>query len=261
MPTRVYSQPVRCLLSSVLPKGRGLVLMLKLYADESVDNDTSLMNVSGYLMTEDQFAALDDAVRIARGDLLYFHMKESHHLKYPDIYQKLVGLIRPETVICGLSVYLYLNDYKTLSAAKSEYTRGQSLAYWFGGAYTYATGAMMALCSGWLDESDLYRDEQVAYIFENNPHQGNADTFWGLLDKPQFADRKQQNHYISHTFVDGKGPLGSVLQVCDILAWNLNKMQREKQKTPELNRLFLTPTFWFHHGPKEISKTLHGALD
>jgi len=33
--------------------------MLKLYADESVDNDTSLMNLSGYLMTEGQFIALD----------------------------------------------------------------------------------------------------------------------------------------------------------------------------------------------------------
>jgi len=188
-------------------------------------------------------------------------MNEAHHLKHPAVYQELIGLIRPEAVICGLSVTRYLKEHKKLAEARSEYTRGQPLGYWFGGAYTYATGAMMALCSGWLNKSPLYCDEQVAYIFENSPHQGNVNTFWGLLDRPQYADRKQQNHYISHTFVDGKGPLGSVLQMCDILAWNLNKIQREKSKTPELNSLLLTPTFYYHHGPKEISDTLHGALD
>ena len=102
--------------------------MLKLYADESVDPETSLMNVSGYVMTEDQFTALDEAIRIARGGLPYFHMKEYHYRDYPDVYEKLVSLIAPETVICGLSVSLYLNEYKKLGEPKSEYTKGQTLA-------------------------------------------------------------------------------------------------------------------------------------
>ena len=70
--------------------------MLKLYADESVDNDTSLMNLSGYLMNENQFVALDEAVRQVRGDLPYFHMREAHYSKYPEIYQKLVNLINQD---------------------------------------------------------------------------------------------------------------------------------------------------------------------
>jgi hypothetical protein len=187
-------------------------------------------------------------------------MRESHHLKHPEVYKKLVDIVRPEAVICGLSVSLYLNDYRRLSAPKSKYTRGQSLAYWFGGAYTYATGAMMALCSGWLNKSEIYRDEQVAYIFENSPHQGDANTFWGMFNRSQYAGLKDQNHYVSHTFVDGKGPLGSVLQVCDVLAWNLTKMRRENKIPSELKQLFFTPTFYYHHGPRDIQNSLRGAI-
>jgi len=64
--------------------------MLKFYGDESVDDATSLMHVSGYLMTEEQYIGLDEAVQVARGDLAYFHMKEGHYWKYPDVYQSLV---------------------------------------------------------------------------------------------------------------------------------------------------------------------------
>ena len=118
----------------------------------------------------------------------------------------------------------------------------------------------MKLCAMKLADS-AHADEYVAYIFENHPQDGNATTFLELLEKPQYIERKLDVRYASHTFIDGKGPLGSVLQVCDILAWNINKMQREKSKTSELNRLFKTPTFWTHHGPADIAKAFHGALD
>jgi hypothetical protein len=236
--------------------------MLKLYADESVDDETSLMNLAGFLMTEDQFLALDEAVKSARKNLPYFHMKEGHHLKHPDIYQSLVDLVHPDSVICSLSVSVFLNEYKGLSALRSAYTQNQSLAYWFGGTYTFALGAMMALCSGVLDKFlPECEDEQVAYVFESHPQEGDANTFWNMLHKPQYADRKQAIRYVSHTFVDGKGPLGSVLQLCDILAWNINKMQRDKRRSPELEKMFQTRSFWKHHGPTEIRDAFDQSLD
>jgi hypothetical protein len=231
--------------------------MLKLYADESVNDATSLINLSGYLMTEDQFAALDEKIQKARGDLPYFHMKEGHHKKHPQVYQKIVDLITPQAVLCGISVSFFLNEFNKLMSLK---TNGQSLKYWFGGSCTFATGAMMALCSGWLNQSP-HRNELVAYVFENGPFQEDANTFWAKLSLPRYKKRKESYHYASHTFVDGKGPLGSVLQVCDILAWNLNKMQREKKKSPELNRLFVTPTLYKHHGGDDIARNLHLTLD
>jgi len=249
--------PVKCLLSSILPKGKGVVFMLKLYADDSSDDATSLVNWSGYLMKEDQFGDLDEKIQKARGALPYFHMKEGHHLKHPRVYQKLVSLINPESVLCGISISFYRNEFDKLMSLKFS---GQSLKYWFGTQTTYAVGSMMALCADWLNESE-YRDELVSYMFENCPKQGDAEFFWGMLAKPQYRYRRDMYHYASHTFVDGKGPLGSVLQVCDILAWNLNNKEREKKNTRELNSLFKTPTIYRHHGVEEISKGINLSID
>lgn len=231
--------------------------MLKLYADESVNDATILWNLSAYLMTEAQSASLDERIQEARGELSYFHMKERHHRTHPDIYQKLVNLVTPHAVLCGFSVSFFLSEFNKLTSVKKD---NQSLKYWFGGPCTYAIGAIMALCAGWLNESP-HRDESVAYISEGSPLQGDPDMFWSKLSLPRYGDRKEAYHYASHAFVDGKGPHGSVMQLCDILAWNLNKMQRDGSKSPELNRLFLTPTIYKHHGPAEIAESLNLSLD
>lgn len=231
--------------------------MLKFYADESFDDSTSLMNLSGYLVTESQFCELDARIKAARGDLPYFHMKEGHHREHPEIYQELVSLVRPTTVICGASVSFFRREFDKLISTKAH---GRPLRYWFGGEYTYALGAMMALCADYLNQS-AYRTEYVAYVFESHPKQGDANAFWNMLSQPHYDKRREDYHYASHSFVDGKGPLGSVLQICDILAWNLNKMQREKRKSPELNRLFQTPTIYRHHDPNEIAKAINLSLD
>ncbi|MGC9199442.1 MAG: hypothetical protein ACP5E5_10985 [Acidobacteriaceae bacterium] len=76
----------------------------------------TLWNLSGYLMTEAQSASLDERIQEARGELPCFHMKEGHHRKHPEIYQKLVNLITPHTVLCGLSVPFFLSEFNKLTS-------------------------------------------------------------------------------------------------------------------------------------------------
>jgi len=133
---------------------------------------------------------------------------------------------------------------------------GLPLRYWMGKPYTYLLGQTMALCSEHISTTS-YRDELIAYVFENgHPNQGDANMFWSQLSEPRYADRAKHYRYASHTFVDGKGPLGSVLQLCDILAWNMNKWRRENAKTPKLVRLFDTPTMSNHHDPPVIMRAI-----
>jgi hypothetical protein len=203
--------------------------MLKFYADESVNADSSLMIMSGYLMTEEQFVTLNDAVQSARGDLPYFHMKEGHAHKYPAVYQRLVGLANPNSVICGVSCSLYMQEHEFLMRHKLH---GQKLTYWMGKPYTYLLGQVMALCSQQVSQTK-YRDESIAYVFENgHANEGDANAFWGQLSNPRLTANKKHYRYASHSFVDGKGPLGSVLQLCDILAWNFTKFHRQRKFTP-----------------------------
>lgn len=246
------------LLSSILPSGKGCVLVLKLYADESIDSQTSLMNVSGYLMTEDQFSALDEGVKRARGSLPYFHMKERHHLKYPEIYQSLVNLITPNSVLYGFSASLDVKEHEFLMSHKFN---ERPLRYWMGKPYTYAVGQVMGLCSEYLS-STKYKDNSIAYVFENgHPNEGDADFFWSQLATPRYAEEAAYYRYASHTFVNGKGPLGSVLQLCDILAWNINRWRRKGKQSAELQRLFKTPTLSNHHDRQVILKTIEIQIE
>jgi hypothetical protein len=223
--------------------------MLKFYADESINADSSLMIMSGYLMTEEQFVALDTAVQAARGDLPYFHMKEGHARKYPDVYHHLVRLTNPNSVICGISCSLYIQEHEFLMRHKLH---GQKLTYWMGKPYTYLLGQVMALCSEQVSQTK-YREESIAYVFEGgHANEGDANAFWGQLSDPKRGANKRHYRYASHSFVDGKGPLGSVLQLCDILAWNFTKFHRQRKPTSELDRLLETPLAWTHHGPEEI---------
>jgi hypothetical protein len=92
--------------------------MLKLCADESIEPRSSLLSVAGYLMTEVQFAALDAAVRTARGDLPYFHMNENHQVEHPEVYRRIVDAIKPDTVIAGFAVSVYEKEYKGITSEK-----------------------------------------------------------------------------------------------------------------------------------------------
>jgi hypothetical protein len=136
--------------------------MLKFYADESINAESSLMFLSGYLMTEEQFVALDEAVREARGALPYFHMKEGHYHEHPEIYGRLLDLINPRSVLCSISVSIFIEEHERIMSYQLD---GRNLSYWMGKPYTYLIGQMMAVCSKQIAMSS-YRNELVAYVFE-----------------------------------------------------------------------------------------------
>ena len=73
--------------------------MLKLCADGSMNKATSLLNPSGYPMTEDQFVEIDDAVLVAREDLPFLHMRHRHYRSHPNVYENLIKLVTPKNVI------------------------------------------------------------------------------------------------------------------------------------------------------------------
>lgn len=228
--------------------------MLKFYADESVDAQSSLLNVSGFLMREDQCLVLDKAVREARGTLPYFHMKDGHAVSYPDVYQKLLGLISKETVICGISASIFEKTHEALGSKKVS---GQTLTYWTSKPYTYCLAHAMQVCGEAIDKYfPNLRDEYIAYVFEGgHPSQGDANRMFGDLDKQEFAQLKQFYRYASHAFVDGKGPLGSVLQLADIFAWQVNKADREGRPLEDVGRIFNVPIITKHHTAQEIYGT------
>ena len=251
------NQPVRFLLTSILPKGKGLVVMLKCYADESVNPDSNLMIIAGFVMTEDQFIALDDAVRVTRGSMPYFHMREQHHTTHPDVYQNLVALIKPNSVLFSFSASIYTDEHKALTRGKLN---NQPVTHWVGKPYTYALGQAMNLVSETVGASK-YRDEMIAYVFENgHANEGDANDFWGKLSQPSQRRLKAYYRYASHTFVDGKGPLGSVLQMCDILAWNKTKLHRDQSSNQELDRMLDVPHSWNHHDAAEMTMSAGAKL-
>lgn len=228
-------------------------MILKMYADESIDPNSSLMNLSGYLMTEDQFVTLDHAVISARGELPYFHVKENHAVEHPEIYKSLVALINPRSVLCGFSVSLKIHEYDAITDVRF---RNQTTRYWMGNYYTYALGHIMAYVSEIVSLSE-HRDDLIAFVFENgHPSQGEANMFWSQLSLKKYEELKRAYRYASHTFVDGKGPLGSVLQLCDILANNVTRSWVDGKETAEFKSLVQTQTFIEHHEAEDIFKTI-----
>lgn len=233
-------------------------MILKMCADESYDPKTSLLQVAGYLMTEDQYIALEEAVQEIRGVLPYFHMRERHYKEHPEVYRKMISLVNPSSVIYGFCVSLHESAHRKFFSAK---IRGQLLSYWMGKPYTYALGQIMAACSFIVGQSP-YQDCLISYIFENgHPNQGDADLFWGQLGQPEHVHLKKYYRYASHTFVDGKGPLGSVIQLCDILAWNANRAMREGKKTPEFEHLLKTNMCLVHHGKKDFLEAANAQME
>ena len=64
-----YVSPIASFVSAVLPNGKGLVMVLRLYADESTDDATGIFRMAGYLMTHKQWKALDARIGRALGPL------------------------------------------------------------------------------------------------------------------------------------------------------------------------------------------------
>jgi hypothetical protein len=254
---RVQSQSeVRALLSSILPKGKGIVLMLKFYGDESMDEQGKVMNVSGFIMEESGFAFLDEAVQVVRGDLPYFHMCEGHHLSHPEVYARMCKLICRDFIKVGISASLPLNEHKAITDHQLD---GQSLRYWTGTTYTYLLSLTMAVCNEWLNKTEP-SSGYIAYVFEGG-HQnaGDASYFFNQLQKWPLKTTRNSYRYASHTFIDGKGPLGSVLQLADIFAWHMNKEATGESSLEDVGKMFRIPIYTKEHGEQEIIESMISA--
>jgi hypothetical protein len=180
-------------------------MILRLYADESGDDESGIVRVAGYLMTERQWKSLDRKIGKALGPLEWFHMKDGDPKKHPRIYKKLLRVITPKSVLAGFSVSVNKNEY---DAMLSERSGKQPLKYWIGSSYAFLVQAAMSLCGIWCREQNL-TDQWISYFFEaGHPSQGDADAFVKLFDKKQYKKHAVEARYASHTFLPKAGPLG-----------------------------------------------------
>jgi hypothetical protein len=194
--------------------------MIRSYSDESQRCGSPLLSIAGYIMSEDQFLALDLRWKECLGELPYFHMKEGHHTTHPQVYAALLDCIVPEHVIAGFHVVLDEEKYRKATDVK---LKGQSLRYWFGGSYSFCLSTYMALVGDWLAKN-LPEEEKVAYFFDaGHARSGEANMFLGMVSSDKrFVSKKQHYRLESYTFIDGKSQVGRVLQSADIIAWHMN---------------------------------------
>jgi hypothetical protein len=241
--------PVASFLSAVLPKGKGLVMVLRLYADESGDDATSNFRVAGYLMTHEQWKSLDRKIEKALGPLKWFHMKDGDHKKHPRVYKKLLTTITPKSVLVGFSVSVNRKKYDALL---SERSGKNTLRYWMGSSYAFLVQAAMSVCGIWCSQQDI-ADEWIAYFFEaGHPSQGDANVSIELFKKKQYKEHAEQARYASHTFLAKEGPLSKVLIPCDILAWHLTNWRRGGNQCKELRKLLGVKTLSKDFEEKDI---------
>lgn len=199
-------------------------MLLKSYADESWNSASSpYLTIGGLLMTDRQFLELDAAWGETLGSLPYFHMREGHYYKHPKVYKRLLDcLMTRGAVLAGFASSVDKRQYDHRSRVKRN---GQALTYWRGTAYSFAVRTYMNLVGIWLQEKDFSTPPYVAYFFETgHANRGDAERIiCDIVTDPQYYQQKMGWHYASHRFLDGKSPIGKVLQAGDILAWLVNK--------------------------------------
>jgi hypothetical protein len=245
------ASPVASFLTAVLPDGKGLVLILRFYADESGDDENGIFRVAGYLMTDKQWKSLDKKIGRALGDLPWFHMKEGHHRRHPKVYRKLLRAINPNSVLAGFSVSVNKREYDSIV---SERIGKQPLKYWFGSMYAFLIQAVMSLCGEWCTKENR-ADEWIAYFFEaGHPSEGDANVAVELMKAKQYKQHAETARYASHAFLAKQGPLSKALIPCDILAWHLTKWRRGGNQCKELIYLLKTRTQYEDFTSDDIRK-------
>jgi len=219
--------------------------MLRSYSDESQRSGNPLISVAGWMMTEEQFRALDVRWRTALGDLPYFHMKEGHHSKYPKAYTALLDCVSPEHMIAGFHVAVNEDKYNLVTDKKLQ---GQTLRYWFGGAYTFCLSAYMALVGEWVKQN-LPGEETAEYFFDaGHARCGEANMFLRMIASNKELRHKKQ-HYIlsSYEFMDSKTEAGRVLQSGDIIAWHFSYLLANGRMLPEGKRITRAVKCFYRH--------------
>lgn len=235
--------------------------MYGLYADESRDDNTSRFTVAAYLIGSKAAIELTDKWATALGSLEYFHMKEGHHSKYPDIYAKLLDIMADGGyLVSGFVASVLEQEYKDVMQQKLH---GQSLAYWFGGAYPICVGAIASLVNKWLDANNP-NERDLAYVFDaGSTNQGDADRHLRLINTDdKLSVRKRELRYYSHSFMDSKRRDAGHLQAADILAWNITNSHRAGMANAAFKRLLDTVNVYsVHYSSKGITDSLQAQLD
>lgn len=251
---------IRDWLNVILPRGKGSLIVYSLYADESYEDTCGHVTVAGYLIASKPLALLTDAWATALGPLDYFHMKEGHHYKHPDVYERLLKLMTCDHLTAGFAASVVQAEYATVMDQK---LKGQPMRYWFGGAYSFCVQAIAGLANKWLDENNP-GERDVAYVFEaGHARQGEASMFLEKLNSdPAFSARKRQLRYFSHTFMDGKRREAGALHAADILAWNITDGRRRNSFSEAGRRLVESvPVLTIHYPESGIRDTLQAQLE
>jgi Protein of unknown function (DUF3800) len=235
--------------------------MLKSYSDESRRPQSPFLTIAGYVMTENQYEALNEGWGIALGELPYFHMSEGHHKRYPRVYGALLELINPKHMLAGFHAAVHEGYYEQLTSPKLN---GQNLRYWFGGAYSFCLSAYMRLVADWL-QTDMPAEKRVAYFFDaGDSRAGEADMFLKMVaDDKRFETQRLQYRYATHAWLDGKSSAGRVLQAGDILAWHFSRLLSSGEMLAEGKKITRSVKAFYQHylDPQTIGLTIHSTLD
>jgi hypothetical protein len=205
--------------------------VLRSYSDESKRGPSPLLSVAGWITTERQSKVLDQRWGTVLGNLPYFHMKEGHHRKYPEVYTALLDCISPEHMIAGFHVAVNEDKY---NLATDKMLQGQTLRYWFGGAYTFCMSAYMALVGEWVAQN-LPEQDSIEYLFDaGHARSREANMFFEMIQSNErFQFKRRHYRLASFKFVDGKTDEGQILQTADILAWHFNYLLANGQMLAE----------------------------
>jgi hypothetical protein len=247
------------LLDSVLPFG-GSVLVYHLYADESENLDQRVMRVSGYLMTSVQAKRLTVRWAEELGELPYFHMKEGHWSKYPDVYSRLVSLISHDHMVAAFDVSANIDEYKEISSIRAY--KNQPLHCWFGGIYSFLVGALAHRANRWLDWSNPQERDMAYFLDAGARTSGQADHHFKIINTDPFlADMKRELRYAAHSFVDSKRKDAGPLQAADMLAWNLNRALRDGAVPPVARPILAVDTYSVHYRRSDIQQAMQDNID
>lgn len=257
---------MRDLLQVILPNGQGWILVYSLFCDETYRNETDQVLVAGYLIGCTALKKFLDAwsQTLKEGGLSYFHMKEGHHKSHPKTYASLANLISHDFIAEGFCASVVTREYDSVCSIKVPNHRGkpQKLSSFFGGPYTFCTGAIVDLANRWLDYQHK-NERDVAYVFDaGDPRQGEAGDFFNmLLTDKLLSVRKRDLRFYSYAFVDGKRLDGGALQAADMLAWNFSLREAGgdigKIGSQILNSVELKAV---HFGEAAIKETMIGQV-
>jgi hypothetical protein len=216
-------------------------MMLRFYADDSGGSKKDRLRVAGYLMTDEQWLAIDGEIAEALGNLTWFHMKEGNHVEHPEVYKRLLAAIRPKSVMAGFSVSLQVADY---NRAFKTGQKGSSIVQKVGTPYGLLLRHLLNKCGVWLVASGRTTD-WIAYCFESgHPNSGDAHRFMEQLSTAKLVLPKLKARYASHSFLPKAGPYSNALIPADILAWHLTRWNRKGPQPAELTHLLGVDTFY-----------------